>query len=38
DLPETFVLYQTGGMGIEPIVYLIAPDAPTAASVARELR
>ncbi|MGM0605799.1 MAG: thiamine-phosphate synthase family protein, partial [Halobacteriota archaeon] len=32
DLPETFVLYQTGGMGIEPIVYLIAPDAPTAAS------
>ena len=32
-----FVLYQTGGQGIEPIVYVLASDAPTAAGVVREL-
>lgn len=30
-------LYQTGGMGIEPAVYLLGPDAPTVASIARDL-
>ncbi|XVH30554.1 thiamine-phosphate synthase family protein [Haloferacaceae archaeon DSL9] len=37
DLPETFVLYQTGGFGIEPITYVLGPDASTVASVVREL-
>lgn len=31
------VLYQTGGMGIEPIVYVLAGDAPGAAATVREL-
>ncbi|WP_129114787.1 thiamine-phosphate synthase family protein [Halegenticoccus tardaugens] len=34
---ETFVLYQTGGYGIEPITYVLAPDAPTAASIVRDV-
>ena len=34
---ETFVLYQTGGFGIEPIVYVLAPDAPSAVTVVRKL-
>ncbi|NUE01932.1 helix-turn-helix domain-containing protein [Halorubraceae archaeon YAN] len=38
ELEEAFVLYQTGAMGIEPIIYIIAPDAQAAASVARELK
>ncbi len=42
DLTETVddrvdVLYQTGGMGIEPAVYLLGPDAPTIATIARDL-
>jgi predicted fused transcriptional regulator/phosphomethylpyrimidine kinase/predicted transcriptional regulator len=31
------VLYQTGGYGVEPIVYLLADDAPEAVRMAREL-
>jgi len=31
------VLYQTGGFGIEPVVYLLGPDAPTVAGVVRDL-
>ena len=38
EIPETVVLYQTGAVGIEPIVYVIAPDAPQAAAVAKALR
>jgi hypothetical protein len=36
-LPETFVVYQTGGYGIEPITYVLGPDAPTVARVVREV-
>jgi predicted fused transcriptional regulator/phosphomethylpyrimidine kinase/predicted transcriptional regulator len=35
--PDADVLYQTGGFGVEPIVYLLADDAPAAAKMAREL-
>ena len=35
ELPETFVLYQTGGFGIEPISYVLGSDAPTIASAVR---
>ena len=36
--PEgTFVLYQSGGFGIEPVVYVLGPDAPTVARVVRDL-
>jgi hypothetical protein len=31
------VVYQTGGYGIEPITYVLGPDAPTVARVVREL-
>ncbi|MFB6236532.1 MAG: thiamine-phosphate synthase family protein [Halopenitus sp.] len=31
------VLYQTGAVGIEPIVYVLADDAPSAAQVVRDL-
>ena len=34
---EADVLYQSGGFGVEPIVYLLGPDAPTVASLARDL-
>jgi len=36
--PDTpFVLYQTGGFGIEPIVYVLGADAPTVARIVRDL-
>ncbi|MFC3478347.1 thiamine-phosphate synthase family protein [Halobacterium litoreum] len=35
--PDADVLYQTGGFGVEPIVYLLADSAPEAAEMAREL-
>jgi len=31
------VFYQSGGFGIEPIVYLLGPDAPTVASMVQDL-
>jgi predicted fused transcriptional regulator/phosphomethylpyrimidine kinase len=31
------VLYHTGAMGIEPIVYVLGPDAPSVVGVVREL-
>ena len=34
--PKTTVLYQTGGFGIEPILYVLGPDAPTVAHTLRE--
>ncbi len=34
---DTFVLYQAGGYGIEPITYVLAPDAPTAATLVRDV-
>ncbi|UVE51775.1 helix-turn-helix domain-containing protein [Haloferax larsenii] len=37
DLPETFVVYQTGSYGIEPITYVLGPDAPTVADAVRVL-
>ncbi len=37
ELTETFVIYQTGGYGIEPIIYVLAPDAPAAVSAVRPL-
>jgi predicted fused transcriptional regulator/phosphomethylpyrimidine kinase len=36
-LTETFVLYQTGGFSIEPISYVLGPDAPTVAAVVRQV-
>jgi hypothetical protein len=36
DLTETFAVYQSGGYGIEPIVYVVGPDAPAVVRVARE--
>ena len=35
--PTADVLYQTGGFGVEPVVYVLGPDAPTVAGVVREL-
>ena len=35
DPDDPFVLYQTGGYGIEPITYVVAPDAPAAATAVR---
>jgi hypothetical protein len=32
-----FVLYQTGGFGIEPITYVLAADAPAVARIVRDL-
>jgi hypothetical protein len=37
DLTDVFVLYQTGGYGIEPITYVLGPDAPTVAETVRGL-
>jgi predicted fused transcriptional regulator/phosphomethylpyrimidine kinase/predicted transcriptional regulator len=37
DDPEVDVVYQTGGMGVEPVVYLLGPDAVTVAEWTREL-
>jgi predicted fused transcriptional regulator/phosphomethylpyrimidine kinase len=30
------VLYQTGGFGVEPVLYILGPDAPTVARTLRE--
>jgi predicted fused transcriptional regulator/phosphomethylpyrimidine kinase/predicted transcriptional regulator len=35
--PDADVVYQTGGFGVEPILYVLAADAPTAARTVREL-
>ena len=35
--PDADVLYQSGAMGIEPIVYVLGPDAPTVAERVRDL-
>jgi len=35
--PGADVLYQTGGFGVEPIVYVFGPDAPTVAGVIRDI-
>ncbi|WP_436930977.1 thiamine-phosphate synthase family protein [Halosimplex halobium] len=35
--PDADVLYQTGGFGVEPIVYVLADEAPAAARAVREL-
>jgi predicted fused transcriptional regulator/phosphomethylpyrimidine kinase/predicted transcriptional regulator len=37
DAPDADVLYQTGGFGVEPIVYVLGPDAATVAERVREL-
>ncbi|QIO22114.1 thiamine-phosphate synthase family protein [Haloarcula sp. JP-L23] len=37
DSPDADVIYQTGGMGIEPVVYLLGDDAVTVAEWARDL-
>jgi predicted fused transcriptional regulator/phosphomethylpyrimidine kinase/predicted transcriptional regulator len=34
--PAADVVYQTGAVGIEPIVYVLGPDAPTVAGVVRD--
>ncbi|EMA62169.1 DNA binding protein [Halorubrum distributum JCM 13561] len=34
---ETLVLYQTGAVGVEPIVYVLAPTAAEAARIVRDL-
>ncbi len=33
--PDADVLYQSGGFGIEPVIYLLGPDAPTVAQTVR---
>ena len=35
--PNATAVYQTGGFGVEPIIYLLAPTAPDVAELAREL-
>jgi predicted fused transcriptional regulator/phosphomethylpyrimidine kinase/predicted transcriptional regulator len=35
--PDADVVYQTGAMGIEPIVYVLGPDAPTVAERLRDV-
>ncbi|PSQ31401.1 DNA-binding protein [Halobacteriales archaeon QS_9_67_15] len=37
DRSDADVLYQTGGFGVEPILYVLAADAPTAARIVREV-
>jgi len=37
DPSDTLVLYQTGAVGIEPIVYVLAPTAAEAAAIVREI-
>ncbi|WP_336000041.1 thiamine-phosphate synthase family protein [Halorientalis halophila] len=34
--PDADVLYQTGGFGIEPVIYVLGPDAPTVAERLRD--
>jgi predicted fused transcriptional regulator/phosphomethylpyrimidine kinase/predicted transcriptional regulator len=36
DQQDADVLYQSGGFGIEPIIYVLGPDAPTVAETVRE--
>jgi len=36
DDPDADVVYQTGGMGVEPVVYLLGPDAVTVAERTRD--
>jgi predicted fused transcriptional regulator/phosphomethylpyrimidine kinase len=36
DQQDADVLYQSGGFGIEPIIYVLGPDAPTVAEIVRE--
>ncbi|WP_247010483.1 thiamine-phosphate synthase family protein [Halorientalis litorea] len=36
DDPDADVLYQTGGFGIEAVAYVLGPDAPTVAGMARD--
>jgi predicted fused transcriptional regulator/phosphomethylpyrimidine kinase/predicted transcriptional regulator len=36
DPDSPFVLYQTGGFGIEPITYVLGDDAPTVARIVRD--
>ncbi|GAA0652949.1 thiamine-phosphate synthase family protein [Salarchaeum japonicum] len=38
DRPDATVLYQTGGYGIEPVLYVLGESAPAVAAVARDLR
>jgi predicted fused transcriptional regulator/phosphomethylpyrimidine kinase/predicted transcriptional regulator len=33
---DTVVVYQTGGFGVEPIVYVLGPDAPSVVETVRE--
>ncbi|WP_267162078.1 thiamine-phosphate synthase family protein [Halovenus salina] len=35
--PDADVLYQTGGFGIEPILYVLGADAPTVATTVRDI-
>ena len=35
--PDADVLYQTGALGVEPIVYVLGPDAPTVAAAVRDV-
>ncbi|ELY61616.1 thiamine-phosphate synthase family protein [Natronolimnohabitans innermongolicus] len=35
--PEATVFYQTGGMGIEPLIYVLGPDAESVADTTRSL-
>ena len=37
DVDDVIVLYQTGAVGIEPIVYVLAPNAPEAARIVRDI-
>ena len=37
ETPDATVLYQTGGMGIEPLIYVLGPDAESVAETVREL-
>ena len=34
---ETVAVYQTGGVGVEPVVYVLGPDAPAVARTVRDL-
>jgi predicted fused transcriptional regulator/phosphomethylpyrimidine kinase/predicted transcriptional regulator len=37
DTPDADVIYQTGGVGVEPVVYLLGPDAVTVAEWTRSV-
>jgi len=32
-----FAVYQTGGVGVEPVLYVLGPNAPTVARTVRNL-